>query len=214
MAFLPRYPRVPGMICNLYKSFAITSILLLILCYHSSAVFAEGSIEGTVVDRDTGLPIAYCNVVIIGTGMGEMTNADGSYRIDGIPPGTYSIRIVIMGYETDERCRVDVRSGEVLDMSFELEPRDYAFNEVVIIDDRSRWACDIHRVAYQDYEWFKLPVVDTAMVFDDAYEKARLQLFPEGDLYILDECLSQSTDSSWAWRCPECLRQAKLWLGR
>ena len=205
------------MIGKLHNSIAVSAALLLIFCGNASAVYAPGSIEGTVVDKDTGLPIVYCRVVIIGTGMGGVTKADGSYRIDGIPPGPYSVRAKMMVYEADERCRVDVEAGETINIFFELEPLSSA--EIAEIRRSAAFGgccdgCILHKIPSYSYESLKLPVVDPASISIEEYEEARLELFPCGAAYILDDCLIQSADSAWSKGCPECMRQAKIWRSK
>lgn len=110
------------MIGNLHKSVVAASVLLLILYCHPSAMLTSGSLEGKVVEKEGGLPLAYCNVVITATGMGRMTREDGSFRIDGIHPGSCTVRAMMIGYETDEICTIEIEDGSNVRISCELEP--------------------------------------------------------------------------------------------
>jgi flagellar hook assembly protein FlgD len=57
---------------------------------------STGTIEGQVLSA--GKPVAYANVIVLGTRYGVPTNSKGSFRIKGIRPGVYQIRILAMGY--------------------------------------------------------------------------------------------------------------------
>jgi Ca-activated chloride channel family protein len=80
-----------------------------------SAVSAvdTGYIFGTVVDAATGSPLPYANVVVVGTKLGGMTLADGSFSIYGVPAGTYIVKVMMMGYKpaTKEGVRVVASKG-------------------------------------------------------------------------------------------------------
>ncbi|MEZ4649521.1 MAG: von Willebrand factor type A domain-containing protein [Candidatus Eisenbacteria bacterium] len=66
-------------------------------------------IVGRVVDQN-GKPVPYASVVVTGTQWGAMSQDDGSFRISGLPDGTYSVRSLIIGYTQDEHP--DVKVGE------------------------------------------------------------------------------------------------------
>jgi hypothetical protein len=61
-----------------------------------------GSILGTVVDADTGEPLQGVQVVVVETGTGALSAADGAFRLAGLANGTYSLRLERMGYATEE----------------------------------------------------------------------------------------------------------------
>jgi len=57
----------------------------------------RGSVDGTVTDADTGVPLAGAWVLAIGPAGpagGAVTAPDGSYDIDGLVPGTYRVAFV------------------------------------------------------------------------------------------------------------------------
>ena len=54
-------------------------------------------ISGTIVDKETGEPLERVSISI--DGFTGLTGADGSYTILNIPPGTYTFRASIKGYE-------------------------------------------------------------------------------------------------------------------
>jgi uncharacterized protein (TIGR02231 family) len=51
---------------------------------------ATGTLTGRVTDARTGRPLAFANVVIVGTKLGAMTTNEGRYRIADVPAHTRS----------------------------------------------------------------------------------------------------------------------------
>jgi hypothetical protein len=87
---------------------------------HSIASAQTGSITGKVTKAD-GSPLGYANVIIVGTTMGAMTLADGKYTITAVPPGTYTVRAMMMGYKAVEKASVVVNIGSPQAADFKLE---------------------------------------------------------------------------------------------
>ena len=57
-----------------------------------------GSLVGRVFDKSTNEPLVGANVVVVGTTLGASTNANGKFRINGVPIGLYALRISSIGY--------------------------------------------------------------------------------------------------------------------
>jgi Ca-activated chloride channel family protein len=57
-----------------------------------------GEVTGRVVDARTGAPVAFANVVLVGSHLGAQTDADGRYRISHVPPGRYQVQASLIGY--------------------------------------------------------------------------------------------------------------------
>jgi hypothetical protein len=83
-----------------------------------AAAVENGALIGRVADR-TGAAITRANVtlssgvVVIGT---APASSDGSFRFDGIPPGTYELVISATGFRERLVQSIRVRSGVVSDM--------------------------------------------------------------------------------------------------
>jgi TonB-dependent receptor len=59
----------------------------------------QSTLRGVVTDSTSGEKLVGVNVVIVGTGLGGATNANGEYRISGIPPSAVKVRVSSIGYE-------------------------------------------------------------------------------------------------------------------
>src|SRR5699024_9663065 len=77
----------------------IFSLSCLILWAYRPQLHAQPTIEGKVIDVQTGKPLPEANVFLSGTKMGTATNDAGYYRLSNIPPGGYRLVVSIIGYE-------------------------------------------------------------------------------------------------------------------
>jgi hypothetical protein len=72
-----------------------------------------GHIMGTISDS-SGSPVAYANVVVVGTNFGAMSLTDGSYLIGPIPRGEYSIIVRSMDGRMPGEIPVIVSPGDTI----------------------------------------------------------------------------------------------------
>jgi TonB-dependent receptor len=84
------------------KSIFHCHLLLLYLLFLCSASFAQTTIVGVITDSLTNKSLPGTNVYLEGTAFGSSTDIDGVYRIEGVPDGTYLLRISYIGYQTQD----------------------------------------------------------------------------------------------------------------
>ena len=96
------------------------TVLMFIGLTGSLSALPRGTIQGRVVDKDTQAPLIGANVLICGTAMGAATDMAGEFEITAVPPGSYSIKCMFIGYETVMRTDIVVRSGRVTPVHFQL----------------------------------------------------------------------------------------------
>lgn len=107
-------------------------IALVALAATPAALLAQatGSIQGTVVDASTLQPVASAQVFVTG-GQGSLTDAQGRYNIVGVPAGTHTLRVQVIGYNAASR-EVTVTAGSATTADFQLESGAIALQEVVV----------------------------------------------------------------------------------
>lgn len=98
---------------------------------------SSGKITGKVLDKDTGEPLPFVNVMIDGTTMGAATDMNGIYTILNVPPGVYSITASLVGYvkSTVKDVRVNVDFTTRLD--FQLSSGSIDLPPVIVQGERN-----------------------------------------------------------------------------
>ena len=89
-----------------YKVGTVLFILLILLSGISPTMNAmiapvTYSVRGKVIDRQSRQPVAYANVFVAGIpGKGASTDSLGTFKIEQVPPGIYSLEASCIGYQT------------------------------------------------------------------------------------------------------------------
>ena len=71
-----------------------------------------GEIRGKVLDSETGDPLAGANIKVVDNPRGGATNLDGEYIIEHLEPGTYELKVGMIGYTGYRVTEITVVDGE------------------------------------------------------------------------------------------------------
>ena len=85
---------------------------------------------GRVTDATSGQLLNDAAVTVVGTGLGTLTNPVGYYSLTNAPAGEHTVRVVIIGYATQER-QVTVSAGQATVADFALEVAAINLDEIV-----------------------------------------------------------------------------------
>jgi outer membrane receptor protein involved in Fe transport len=111
-----------------------TRYFILLFFLSTELLFSQGGkISGRVTDAATGEGIPGANVLIEGTTMGSATNLDGEYFILNIPPGEYSLKASIIGYQSVIQTEVAVSLNHTTIVNFKLSEAVIELSESVVI---------------------------------------------------------------------------------
>ncbi len=113
---------------------ALLTVFILALIVSTVAAVETGKICGTVTAGNTGVPLPYANVVVVGTKLGGMALSDGSYCIDGIPAGTYTIKVMMMGYKPVEIHNVVIIAGQKSTLDFKMEEMIVGTTQELVVE--------------------------------------------------------------------------------
>ena len=84
--------------------FGFLILFLPLLVLPPRALAQDGAIAGTVQDAATSTGLATVEVRVLGADgavvAGGFSGQSGSFRVAGIPPGTYTLRLTIPGWRT------------------------------------------------------------------------------------------------------------------
>ncbi|MEM8763248.1 MAG: TonB-dependent receptor [Bacteroidota bacterium] len=109
--------------------------LILFFTLFSLVSYAQetGGIVGKLTDKELNNdPLAFANVLIKGTTTGTTSDFDGLFEIDNLDPGTYTLVITFLGYETLEIPNVVVEAGKVTQVNAGLGATSFGLDEVVV----------------------------------------------------------------------------------
>ena len=97
-------------------------------------IFAQnnGTLRGRVLDNQSLLPLEGATVIIEGTTLGVITDSDGYFTLNDVPPQTYNIVASFLGYANQTEFNVIVKSVGTADLLFKLEEVSESLDEVVV----------------------------------------------------------------------------------
>src|SRR6266542_2191481 len=91
----------------------------LIICATASPLAAQaGTVRGTIADS-SGVPLPSATISIEGTFLRATSGNQGDYEITGVPVGSHTVRVRLIGYQP-VRASVTVAAGEVVRQDFTL----------------------------------------------------------------------------------------------
>ena len=127
----------------------------------AQATQAAGSVTGTVVDRDSGQPLRFANVVILGTQWGNNAKEAGAFTIPNVPVGTYSVKASFVGYDPQTLTDVQVDANKPTQVQFKLKKGLGTMLETVRVTGQAKAvdvkSSDVTHVQ-TDKEFLSLPV--------------------------------------------------------
>ena len=89
-----------------------------------------GTVTGVVTDATTGQPLNDAAISLVDTDNSGLTNISGRYALNNVPVGVYTVKVVIIGYATQEK-EVTVTPNSTQQVDFELEISAIALDEIV-----------------------------------------------------------------------------------
>ncbi len=114
----------------------LAALLVAILLFGGSAFGQSGKITGKVTAASTGEELIGVNVILEGTTIGATTNLSGEYVIIGVRPGTYTLVVSYVGFQTVRNPGVRVSIDLTTRENFELAEEAFEGEEIVVVAER------------------------------------------------------------------------------
>jgi outer membrane receptor protein involved in Fe transport len=95
-----------------------------------------GKIAGLIVDAGKNEPLIGANIIIQETSLGSMTDTDGFYTINNIPPGKYSVAISYVGYQKFIMTQVVVKVDLTTRVDAKMQAEVIEGQEVIVQAER------------------------------------------------------------------------------
>ena len=109
---------------------------MLLVTLMSSAAPVKYSVSGRVLEAAGGEPMAGVVINLDGNYLWTVTDADGSFRIDGVEAGSYTLTATSLGY-VDATLEITVK-GNVKDLIISLQESSLALKEVVVTAQKAK----------------------------------------------------------------------------
>ena len=94
-----------------------------------------GKIAGKVTDM-SGEPLIGCNIIVEGTSLGAATNLAGEYYILNIPPGSYNLKAIMIGYSIVQMKDLHVIVDLTAKANFSLTTEAIEGEEIVVTAEK------------------------------------------------------------------------------
>jgi len=91
----------------------------------------QGAVTGQVTNAQTLEPVSGAQVFVVDGQAGTLTDADGNYRLTGVPAGEVQIRVQVIGFQSQTRT-VSVQAGQTATANFELQVSAVSLQDVVV----------------------------------------------------------------------------------
>ena len=158
-------------------------LLLLLLQKPGMATGQEvGMVRGTVVDAESGRGLVGANIQVPGTVLGTITGRGGGFVVSGVPVGSYSLRVSMIGYRSVLVDSVRVAEEDPV-LVVELVETAIGLNPVIVTADRR-----LQRLEESSSSVTVLPRAEIAartnLRLDDALEMVPGVYFMEEDINI------------------------------
>ena len=127
-------------IINYLKFYSTVYVLLMLSLAQAGTT---GKLAGKVTIKDSGEPMIGANVIINDTNLGAATDADGNYYILQVPPGTYSVRFTMIGYQDLIMNNVRIQVDLTTTINASLSESVIGMNEVVVQAERPMIQTDV-----------------------------------------------------------------------
>src|SRR5690554_406529 len=104
-------------------------ITYLFLLWFTPTMFAQNTVEGTLVEHHTNKPIAFANIYFPQLEKGTTTNESGYFILNNLPSGNYKIVCSFMGYESYSKT-ISIPLNRKLEIA--LNPSAIEMSEIII----------------------------------------------------------------------------------
>lgn len=128
------FPCHPGLIIITMKLSKFYLTLLFLIPFfipHLAAAQNTGSVSGFVYDDRTSEPVAGANLYIAELNRGTATDENGEFTLANLPPGSYSLRVSYISYET-RLVTVQISGSEMQRLNIRLTPQQTNLNGIVV----------------------------------------------------------------------------------
>ncbi|MDB5236803.1 MAG: hypothetical protein JWR44_3796 [Hymenobacter sp.] len=109
--------------------------MFLLVAQHPVCAQGTATLRGTVADSLSGQPVGGVSVGLQGQPGGTATDALGNFKLSGIAPGSYALRVGALGYRA-QTLPVTLAAGETRRLTVTVAPTTLSLAEVTVSQPR------------------------------------------------------------------------------
>ncbi len=94
---------------------------LVIIILSIKTLFAANGLKGIILDKKTQIPLAGVNILVDGSPRGAASDQNGHFLIEALPPGSYNVKFMFIGYLTALKSNVIIAPQRMTEMVVEME---------------------------------------------------------------------------------------------
>lgn len=115
-------------------------LLFISIILNSLTLFSQnsGDIQGRIIESKFLSPLSGANVLIDGTSIGVITDKNGFFKIENIETKTYNLTVSFLGYKSQTKYNIIVKSVGTSDLLFKLSKTLYLLEEVILSNSSFR----------------------------------------------------------------------------
>lgn len=122
---------------------ALKGLLFIVgLCFTIAASAQTGSVRGFVYEKESGEPVMFANVYLLGTTYGGSTDINGFFTLTQIPAGKYRLAASFIGYDSLS-VPVEVKPGKIFNVEMYLAEGSEVLQEVVVSAEREEQRTEV-----------------------------------------------------------------------
>ncbi len=106
-------------------------IFIFSLSLSTFAIAQKADIRGTVIDKKTGEPMIFTNVVLQGTTIGATTDLNGFFSISNVAAGSYVLSCTNVGYDT-VTVNITLKANDLFTQKIFLEPTAFTLTDIEV----------------------------------------------------------------------------------
>jgi hypothetical protein len=116
------------------KNYVVIIVLLSFLTLFTKAQSQSQTIRGTITDKQSLSAIPGVNIIVVGANPIKLgtTDIDGKFKIEGVIPGRYDLKITYLGYKEIVMPNVVVTSGKEIVLEIGMEESINSLNEIEV----------------------------------------------------------------------------------
>lgn len=118
----------------------LLAAFMVLLAIPSAAQQITQNIRGTIVDQDSQMPLTGATVMVAGSSpiIGTVTDADGNFRLTGVPIGRVTLKVTFMGYEERTIPNLLIGSAKEEILNITLTESVNTLEEITITGDQAK----------------------------------------------------------------------------